>query len=373
MRIGAALFAVFSACAGDAPARPGDGFYPVDAGVDVPRRVEHPDGAVTVRVAIGEACAADDACDDGRFCDGVERCVGGRCALGPDPCADGARCTRETCDESARRCARTADGTLCGDGDPCNGVERCDPSAPTADRATGCARAEHGVDCNDDDPCTTDACARGNGCVHAPRDLDGDGHVDRACARDGRRGSALGDDCDDRDPMVHPRVTERCDDGRDNNCDGLVDLADAVACRATNDVCARAAAMRAEGDGFTVSGTTATFAPGPPLPCVDAPVMRPTAWFRFTLAEARAVTVRVDDGARAGEVPGAVALVEACDAMATPPCATGTVGSEARAGADPTLVRARVGPGAWFVAVQSAGARPFTARVALAAPREDGP
>lgn len=369
MRFAVALTTVLMACAGDAPARPGDGFYDVDAGADVPVPADRPDGAAPVRAPLGGPCATDAECDDGRFCDGVERCVSGRCARGADPCDDGARCTRETCDEAARRCARVADESVCGDGDPCNGAERCDPSSPTADRATGCARAAHGVDCNDGDPCTTDTCAAGVGCAHAPRDLDRDGHVDRACAQD-RDGGALGDDCDDRDPTAHRGATERCDDGRDNDCDGLVDLADAVACRATNDACVRAIPLRGEGDALAIEATTAAFAPGPPLACTATWVTRPTAWFRVTLAAPRAVTVRVEDGARVGEVPGAVALVEGCDATATPPCAMGSMGRDGRAGADPVLTVPRVAAGTWYIAVQSSGARPFSLRVTLAAPAE---
>ncbi|MCA9651149.1 MAG: hypothetical protein H6712_19015 [Myxococcales bacterium] len=36
----------------------------------------------------------------------------------------------------------------------------------------------------------------------------------------------LGDDCDDQDPEIHPGFTEECD-GKDNDCDGLLDEASA--------------------------------------------------------------------------------------------------------------------------------------------------
>ncbi len=342
-----------------------------DVGADARPLEDRADVSAPQRVPLGGGCSTDAPCDDGVFCNGVERCEQGRCVAGADPCDDNVRCTVDRCDEGARRCAHTPDGARCGDGDRCNGDERCAPADPTADRATGCTRPAQGVDCNDHDPCTVDACAPTQGCVHAPRDLDGDGHVDRLCPRDARPGSAPGDDCDDRDPAVHPMVTERCGDGRDNNCDGLVDLADAVACRPANSSCAGAVALMSAGNELVGYGSTAAFAPGAPLPCVDAMVTRGTAWFRMSLPSPRDVVLRVDDGAREGEVPGAVALFRACGEVTAPPCDSGTRGGDAGAGADPELRANNVAAGEWFVAVQTAGARPFSLRVTLS-PVSDG-
>ena len=50
-------------------------------------------------------------------------------------------------------------------------------------------------------------------------DNDGDGFGDEACG---------GPDCDDTDPAVYPGAEEICDDGIDNNCDGVTD--DGYAC-----------------------------------------------------------------------------------------------------------------------------------------------
>jgi len=36
-------------------------------------------------------------------------------------------------------------------------------------------------------------------------------------------GCALGPDCDDNDPTIHPGVPENCSDSKDNNCDGIID------------------------------------------------------------------------------------------------------------------------------------------------------
>lgn len=350
---------------------------PFDGGAgDVPgdarAAFDRAESPVRQRVPQGGPCAADGDCDDGVHCNGAERCASGRCAAGADPCDDGARCTTDRCDETARRCEHSPDGTVCADGDRCNGDERCDPGDPTADRASGCTRPAQGLDCNDNNPCTVDTCAPNQGCVHAPRDLDGDGHVDRGCPRDTRPGAALGGDCDDRDPAVHPMVTERCADGRDNNCDGLIDLADAVACRPMNSACESAVPLLAAGAEWVGYGTTSTFAPGASLPCVDASTTRGTAWFRLTLAETRDLTLRVDDGARAGEVPGAVAVLRLCADDPSPRCDSGTRGGDGGAGADPELRAPGLTPGTWFIAVQTAGARPFSIRVRTSAPVDGG-
>jgi hypothetical protein len=62
------------------------------------------------------------------------------------------------------------------------------------------------------------------------RDADGDNYGDpdtteQACASsDGWVQN--GEDCDDGDPGVAPGVNEVCDDGVDNDCDGLTDSED---------------------------------------------------------------------------------------------------------------------------------------------------
>jgi len=52
---------------------------------------------------------------------------------------------------------------------------------------------------------------------HECWDSDGDGYEDEACG---------GDDCDDADPGVSPGAAESCDNGLDDDCDGLTDAAD---------------------------------------------------------------------------------------------------------------------------------------------------
>src|SRR5687767_11836059 len=107
----------------------------------------------------------------------------------------------------------------CDDGLFCNGAERCAPGT-TGAGADGCVAGEPEL-CDDADECTVDTCDEDTqDCRNAARDLDADGHGDRACG---------GDDCDDDDPMAFPGNDEICDaDDRDEDCNpatfGRVDL-----------------------------------------------------------------------------------------------------------------------------------------------------
>ncbi len=79
--------------------------------------------------------------------------------------------------------------------------------------------------CDDRDPCTTDRCEEATGlCVFEPRtyDLDGDGHRGPLPGFEPGAPGACGDDCDDSSPLAYPGGFERCD-GRDNDCNGVVD------------------------------------------------------------------------------------------------------------------------------------------------------
>src|SRR5262249_7156216 len=61
-------------------------------------------------------------------------------------------------------------------------------------------------------------------------DKDGDGFPE------GTDNECMVTDCNDHDPAIHPGAVEICDDGIDNNCDGLVDTED-PACIKPAEVC----------------------------------------------------------------------------------------------------------------------------------------
>jgi hypothetical protein len=71
------------------------------------------------------------SCDNGAYCDGAETCNAGLCASGPLPnLDDGNACTSDSCDEVHARPshAPVAEKTDCDDGDPDNGLHRCNDS-----------------------------------------------------------------------------------------------------------------------------------------------------------------------------------------------------------------------------------------------------
>jgi hypothetical protein len=326
-RLAWALLAGTAACAGPGPdggPEDGDAALGEEGVVEAVDRPDVPDAADAPDTADG-ACRGDDDCRDDLFCNGAERCVEGACVAGGDPCEDDIDCTSESCDEEADRCRRVPDDASCADDVICNGEEVCAVGF-------GCT-AGFPPDCRDDDVCTVDLCREAaGGCVHLPRDLDGDGSAsaDRGCA------AAGGADCDDLDPAVHPGAAEVCDDGTDNDCDTAFDLADPD-CIPGNDTCAGAMPLE---EGVTVTATTRLAVDDYAVPCETS--SGGDVAFSYTLLETRDVVLAV--ASRTGERLSAV-LEQAC----------GDDGSSLRCLAGPSLEFRHRGaaPDTYYLIVQS--------------------
>lgn len=118
-------------------------------------------------------------------------------------------------------CAGDDATVTCDDGNACNGKERCDARASTAD-ARGCVLVEPARDCGQGKTCdvTSGECTT----CESKSDGDGDGSTSTACG---------GEDCDDNDNANRPGGLEVCD-GKDNDCSGTADDGTADAACAMN-------------------------------------------------------------------------------------------------------------------------------------------
>ena len=154
------------------------------------------------------------------------------CAVGcKDPC-DGT----QSCPGLQLPWYRDADGDGYSDG-----IKVCSLSQPGAGYYLTCQLVGPEVDCNDADPNVysgaTGVCdGVDNNCdgqideglkITFYRDLDGDGYGNTvestpACSAPAGYVAKSGD-CDDSNAAMHPGTQEVCDDGIDNNCDGIVD------------------------------------------------------------------------------------------------------------------------------------------------------
>lgn len=124
------------------------------------------DARVGMDAALGDGgsaeCDADGDCDDGRLCNGAERCEGGRCTSGAPPrCDDGVDCTDDACDEATAGCVFTPRSEAC-------------PSAGCAegycDADLGCQLVPRDEACGDGVACTVDLCGVDGECFALPDD-----------------------------------------------------------------------------------------------------------------------------------------------------------------------------------------------------------
>ena len=316
----------------------------VDMGIDV---IVYPDAAPRDRcrtpdagpaVTLGTTCAQASDCDDGCFCNGVELCTNQVCVSGATACADSVACTVDSCVEEVDRCFFLPEPAMCQDGNACNGAEVCDPHVGCMDGSP--------LYCNDENACTVDSCDDTLGCVFAARDLDRDGYVDSRCG---------GNDCDD-DPRtgvnVHPGAPEVCDNGIDDNCDGLRDFQD-PSCLPTNDTCdnARMLTIPFTGTG-TYNSATRNLHADYTLSCGGTGV---DAVYAFTLMTTSDVTAVAD-----GVTGGAIELRSFAN------CAHGPE-LRCEAGASPQLLRRSLPPGDYAIIVNAAASTVFNLHLRVTA------
>lgn len=161
-------------------------------------------------------CTLDAECNDGVFCNGEEICQPSDAAADSRGCraAESPCMPSQTCDEAADVCESECDREGDADGDghdalACGGDD-CDDADPN--RYPGKPET---CDADHDEDCDTN--------TFGVRDLDGDDEPDAMCCNIDSEGVPhCGTDCDDTRAGVNSSVPEVCD-GRDNDCDGLVD------------------------------------------------------------------------------------------------------------------------------------------------------
>jgi hypothetical protein len=183
----------------------------------------------------------DNACNDGSFCNGAERCDPG--ALGADGrgCTpgdlptldDGIACTVDTCDEGLGEVVHDNAGCACAGDEDCLGTA-CQPGA-CVERLCVFSAAPVGTGCDDGASCTEgDACDEAGRCVGAPGAACDDGlfcNGSERCSPEAQGADAESGCVAGAAPVV--------DDGIDCTADACDEAADMIAHDNRGCACAR--------------------------------------------------------------------------------------------------------------------------------------
>jgi hypothetical protein len=179
---------------------------------------------------------ATEICNDNidNDCDGMKDCSDSNCATDP-ACGPTPVCTDSDGDGFFKESG-------CGTAVDCNAADRAiNPGA-----AEACNDSKDN-DCDGKADCTDMDCANDPACAPAPvcTDSDGDSYYKEA-------GCGTSVDCNDSDGAINPGATELCNDGIDNDCDGMIDCADGE-CKAST-LCAPAVTPENCSDGIDNDG-----------------------------------------------------------------------------------------------------------------------
>lgn len=301
----------------------------------------HPRNTLIVQFDAG----ADDAGDSGALDAGpdADPALGGPC-VDDAQCDDRIACTYDACDKTLRRCRNIPDDTQCDDGVYCDGKERCVPKH-------GCEPGPV-VTCSDGNACDLARCVEATkSCAHTPRDADQDGDPDAHCAPH--------HDCNDLDPTVSSQHAEVCANGKDDNCNGLVDEQPCAVPQ--GDTCASAVAIGGAGTySLSTLGDNYTYA-------TSCSVTHPNAGRQvvaaITVPSGPKVDLETWATTSSGGVEVAVAIQAACGQSSTEiACGSG-------AGAWSVRARARsVGPGTYYAIVTTQSETNVELRVEMLAP-----
>jgi alpha-tubulin suppressor-like RCC1 family protein len=174
-----------------------------------------------------DRCYSDDDCDDGLYCNGVERCLGKSEGADIRVCKvpETGPCGPSACDEASDSCD-CSDPDQDNDSFPikgCAGDGLADCDDLDEDRRPRNAETCDGDPAHDED-CRDD--------TYGDKDVDGDLFVDSICSNarwyqprtvtSENHEKYQGTDCHDELLGVNPRAEERCDN-EDNNCNGIID------------------------------------------------------------------------------------------------------------------------------------------------------
>ncbi|MBN1652162.1 MAG: putative metal-binding motif-containing protein [Deltaproteobacteria bacterium] len=255
-------------------------------------------------------------------------------------CDDGIMCNRDFCGWNGI-CTHIPDPDFCDDGVFCNGAEICHA-------IDGC-KSGVPVVCDDHSVCTVDRCdEETRSCIYTPRDFDGDGEIDWHCLN--------GTDCDDFDPERGSRMSEICDDGIDNDCDGETDESECG--RPEYDLCEGALEVSGSGSYLVdIRGAASNYL----LSCAENDEQ--DVALALLLSETRDVSITAN-GIRAqeGTVLTTVAIRKNCDDAASE--------SDCNSG-NPGKIRLRALPaGRYFILVSSAAARQVAVEIDLREPTD---